>query len=136
MHIAAEVFVRHIHDVVSGLHLRSSEDFHHIARLVADGFLHGGRANLRTFRVDEDSDVRRNSTHVFDDLRHSFLRSMGGVHSHHIHAFEEQLAQKLHIAAEVADGAYDFCLFHIGGFCCCSLNCRSPVGPVRPVGLV
>ena len=38
---------------------------------------------------------------------------MCSVHSHYVHAGEEEFADKLLTAIAVADGSYNFCLFHI-----------------------
>ena len=41
---------------------------------------------------------------------------VGRVHSHDVHAGEEQMAKEVLLTVLVADGAYYFCLFHALSF--------------------
>ena len=110
--ILREIRIGNIHDVVGGVYLRAAENLHGVARLVGNGRHDTGRANLRPLGVNEQGDVRRYFTRVTDDVLNSFRSGMSGVHAHHIHPREEQLAQEINLTVAVADGAYNLGLFH------------------------
>ena len=89
MDILGDVCIRYVDDIMSGIHIRSSEDLNHLSRLIGDFFSYTRCSNFWSFGIDKNTDVGRYSTHIIDNLHHSFLSGMGGIHSDHIHSCEE-----------------------------------------------
>ena len=114
-HIANEVGIRHVDDIVGGIGLRAATNANALTGLVVDGCAQSGGAHLGALGVDEQSQVRRDSAHVANDFLDAVGRSVCGVHTHHVHTGEKQLTQEIFVAAQVADRADDLGLFHYRG---------------------
>ena len=112
LHVASEIFIIHIDDVVGGIHLRPTEDLHHITCFISDFLLDIGRSDLRALGVNENSNMRRNGTHIANDITNTILSSVSRVHPDYIHTSEEEFSQKIHITTAITDGTYNLSLFH------------------------
>ena len=118
LHVAHEVGIRYIDDIVRGVAIRTTIDAHFFAGFVFDGSCQSGGAHFGTLRVDEQTEVGRNGTDVANDFLDAVGRGVGGVHAHHVHAGEKQLAEEIFVAAQIADRADDLGLFHYWEISC------------------
>ena len=73
VHIGSEVAIGDVDHVVGGLHLRPSEDFHHVASLILNRLGAGGGAHLRTLSVDEYADVVTHLAYILYNLSDALL---------------------------------------------------------------
>ena len=92
--------------------LRTTKHLHHVAGFIADWGGNVGSAHLGALGINQNTYVWRHCTRVADYRLDAFGSGMGGVHAHHVHASQKQLAQKVLVAATVADAAYYLCLLH------------------------
>ena len=118
LHVAHEVGIRYIDDIVRGVAIRTTIDAHFFAGFVFEGGCQSGGAHFGTLRVDEQTEVGRNGTDVANDFLDAVGRGVGGVHAHHVHAGEKQLAEEIFVAAQIADRADDLGLFHYWEISC------------------
>ena len=110
--ICRKILIRQIDNVMSGVDVRTSEELHHIARLVPDRCITSRSTNLRTFGIYQDADVTAHFAHVPYYILNTILRGMCRVHPDHIDASIIQLTDKIHITATVTDRGNNLCLFH------------------------
>jgi len=101
LHVGSEVLIRQVHDVVRRVHLRTSEQLHHVARLIFNGGLTARRAHLRTLGVYQYADVATHLAHVPYNILYAILRSMGRIHTNDIHARIIELANEVNIAPTI-----------------------------------
>ena len=97
LHILGDIHVCQVYDVMTCLHLWSSEDLHHITNLIVDTrfliLIHkSGGSHLGSFRVNKDSDVWRYGTRIPDNLAQAISRGMRRIHTYHVHSRQKQLA--------------------------------------------
>ena len=112
-HILCDIAIRNIDDIMRAVHLRTTEYFHHITGLILQGNFHSSGTNFRPFRINHDTDMWRNSTHILYNRSYTLWRCMSGIHSNHIHSCEEKLANKILITSPITYRGNNFCLFHI-----------------------
>ena len=115
-HTLGEIGIRHVDDVVGGVHLGATEYLYHVTLLVSYGLLHIGGTHLGALGINEQSQVGRHFTRVADDGTYSVGRGVGGIHTHHVHTGKKQLAQEVYLTPAVTYRAYYFGLFHLYWF--------------------
>ena len=81
--------------------LRVAYHLHAVARLERNGLSQNRRADLRSFRIHQDSDAVGNRTHIVNQLLGTFTAKMCSIHTYNIHTCIEQLLYKINITALV-----------------------------------
>ena len=112
VHVGSEVAVGDVDHVVGGLHLRPSEDFHHVASLILNRLGAGGSAHLRALCVDEDANMVAHLTNIVYNLSDTLLCGMSCIHANYIHSSVEKGTYKLCVASSITNRCNDFGLFH------------------------
>ena len=103
LHVLCYVGIAKIHDVMTGVHVRASENLHHVSGLILYRLIHTRRADLRTFRIYHQCDVRRHRSHIFYYSTYPVRSGMGSIHADHIHSSEKQLANEVDVTPAVTD---------------------------------
>ena len=86
VHIMHKIRVGNIDDVVLRVHLRAAEDLHHITYFIVNGLLHIGSTHLRTLCIYKNTDMRRNGTHIANDLTNTVRSGVSSIHTYHVHS--------------------------------------------------
>ena len=113
LHVLRNVGIAKVHDVMTGVHVRASENLHHVTGLIFYRLIHTRRADLRTFRIYHQSNVRRHRSHISYYSTYPVWSGMGSIHADHIHSSEKQLANEVNVTPAVTDRSNNLCLFHL-----------------------
>lgn len=116
LHVVGKAGARDAHVVVGRLRVGMAADGHLLVRLVCYGLFDARRSHLGSLGVYQQGEMWCDGPCVADDLADALRCGVGRVHSHDVHAGEEQMAKEVLLTVLVADGAYYFCLFHALSF--------------------
>ena len=95
------------------VHFGPPEYLHHVTHLVFQRSIHARGAHLRPLRINHDTDMGRNGTHVLHDIAYAVGRCMGRIHTNDIHSGKEKLADEILFTSAIAYRGYYFRLFHV-----------------------
>ena len=100
--ITGKVGIRHINYIVRSFHLRTTEDFNHIAFYIVNGFFYVSSSYFGSLCINKNTDVRRNCSYILYNITYAILSSMCCVHSNNVHSRKKKFADKILLAPAVA----------------------------------
>ena len=115
-HVFDKVRIRYGNTFARRLQCRIAYDTDFIAFRKRNGRLASGSSHLRSFRVDQNSNMTRYLAHIINHARHTFRPLVRRIEPHDVHALIIQLLNHPDVAARIGNRRNDLCLF-IHNYC-------------------